>query len=589
MKMKKLIVITVTLFCAALFSVLLNACDYSQEKKTYNFDQETITLTVGDTVKLNLITYEDITEAEWSVDDETVASVKNGEVTGIKGGETIIRVSFNNGEGACTVIVKEKSGQEEEKTADAYNISINKITDKICAGETANLSAVVYVNGNPIVAEIVWSSSDETVATVTNGQVTAINNGKTDIVATYENGNVVLTAKCEITVCPFTVLSAEKQVIIDGQSDYSLKIDCYIENVISEGENFSYESSDTDVVTVDASGKLYFVNKGDAFITVTHENKANIVVQVKCVEKIVNISQPSEFLEIDGADANNYYVLTNDIDLTDTELTFFRDRGAYYNDETRKVHTYSSGVGGVYSIIDEFNGTLDGNGHKIIFNNYSSSETKFNVMGLFNYIAETATIKNLFIDSMVTTYAKLGGAGNLPCTGTVAYVNKGVIENCYLKSTLNLKNLAAAKTQFGDIYQERIRASMIFEQHGVIKDCIVKFNVYDLQNANAVEGVRAVFIGGVATTVYDNVIVITEGQRFFATSYLAGATTTAAPVCSGYVYANVSDMINGINGKQFVSGSGGSNYNKKAYLGFGTDVWTFNEYEGTAMFYTTVC
>ena len=130
---------------------------------------------------------------------------------------------------------------------------------------------------------------------------------------------------------------------------------------------------------------------------------------------------------------------------------------------------------------------------------------------------------------------------------------------------------------------------MIFENEGIVKDCIVKFNVFDAQSNNAVEAVRAVFVGGYSTTQYDNVIVITEGQKIFSSNYLAGATTTNAPICNAYMYTSFSNMIKGENGKYFTTGNGGSNYMQQAYLNFNVEVWTINNYDITVTFYSTLC
>ena len=47
---------------------------------------------------------------------------------------------------------------------------------------------------------------------------------------------------------------------------------------------------------------------------------------------------------------------------------------------------------------DEFGDVLDGNGYKITLNNKATQDTRFNVMGLFNYLTASAELKNLYID-----------------------------------------------------------------------------------------------------------------------------------------------------------------------------------------------
>ncbi len=564
-------------------------CFVGCKKTTYSFDKQEVTVYVGETVKLNLMTFEDVTKAVWTSEDESVATVNNGEVTGVSVGTTTINVKIKKGQGSCVIIVKERPQPEEEEIITTVSVVLEDITLKLTKNEEFNLKATAYVNEESFDGEITFTSVDQDIATVDdNGKITAIENGVTEIVATFVYQDNVATAKCQLTVCPFTVLKAEKQIILDNRNTEEIEVQCFIEGKLADNETFSFETSNKEVVSVDENGILTFVSKGEAIITVSHQNKATTTLKVKCVEKVEKISSANEFLQIDKGSEDVYYLLTQDINLSTLEQTLFQDRGANYNSEIKKVYTHTeSNRGGVYSIIDVFNGTLDGNGYKIIFNNTATKDTKFNVMGIFNYLSETAKIKNVYIDTTVYTYAKLGGAGNMPCTGTLAYVNKGVIENCYISSNLYLYNLAPLKTS--QTYQEQVRASMIFENEGVIKDCIVKFNVYDAQSSNAVEAVRAIFIGGYATTQYDNVIVITEGQKIFSSNYLAGATTTNAPVCNGYLYGSFEDMIKGENGKYFTTGNGGANYSQTVWTQLDAEVWSINSYDTTVTFYSTLC
>jgi uncharacterized protein YjdB len=72
------------------------------------------------------------------------------------------------------------------------NISLDKTTATIGVGETETLTATTVPNGQ----EVTWTSSDQSVATVANGVVTAKKVGTTTITAAFGE----LTATCEVTV-----------------------------------------------------------------------------------------------------------------------------------------------------------------------------------------------------------------------------------------------------------------------------------------------------------------------------------------------------------------------------------------------------
>ncbi len=277
--------------------------------------------------------------------------------------------------------------------------------------------------------------------------------------------------------------------------------------------------------------------------------------------KATEISNASDFMTMLAENPSGNYKLTADIDLSSIALTKYSDKGSVYADEIKKVNAVN-GVGQVTSYLDTFSGILDGNGYKITLNNNSSKDSMFNVMGLFNYVEETAVIKNLFVDTTVTTYAKLGGAGNMPCTATFINWNKGLIEDCYIKSTLRLNN-----AQDGLVN----RAVLIFQQNGTIKNTLIDFVVYNGTSSTVID-TRAIFMG--ATGSYENVIAISTQPRF-ATNYLAGTTSSGATPYSAYVYENYDYLMAGL-GKYFTTNSTGGDTQVKAFENLNSKVFIAN-------------
>ena len=107
-------------------------------------------------------------------------------------------------------------------TAPVESVTLDKTTATIEVEEALQLNATVL----PVEAankNVVWTSSDATVATVVDGLVTGLKEGTTTITATTEDGNK--TATCAITVEPITVKTwwgGPVALTLAGQEHYVL-------------------------------------------------------------------------------------------------------------------------------------------------------------------------------------------------------------------------------------------------------------------------------------------------------------------------------------------------------------------------------
>ena len=123
---------------------------------------------------------------------------------------------------------------------------------------------------------IVFSSDNESIATVTSttqpklAVVTAVNPGNTYVRATISNsrGRVVRTLKVKIKVMPYavSVKLGKKKIYLNETKN--TKLNTIIKPNISQ-EIPLYESSDTDVATVNSRGIVTAVAAGEAVITAT--------------------------------------------------------------------------------------------------------------------------------------------------------------------------------------------------------------------------------------------------------------------------------------------------------------------------------
>lgn len=133
----------------------------------------------------------DDTSVTWSSSDETIATVENGVVTAVSGGSAQIIVKTTDGgfEDVCTVHV----------IVPVDSVTLNESLINLSKDETFTLVATVSPD-DAYDKSVTWSSSDESVAKVDNGIVTAKGLGLAIITATSADGKQ--SAACAVRVNP---------------------------------------------------------------------------------------------------------------------------------------------------------------------------------------------------------------------------------------------------------------------------------------------------------------------------------------------------------------------------------------------------
>lgn len=105
--------------------------------------------------------------------------------------------SFDVTTSACLVTSIELYGSASSETVDVTGVSLNKTSATLDIGGSVDLIATIAPS-NATNKNLTWSSSNEAVATVNNGSVTAVSSGNAVITVKTEDGNK--TATCAITV-----------------------------------------------------------------------------------------------------------------------------------------------------------------------------------------------------------------------------------------------------------------------------------------------------------------------------------------------------------------------------------------------------
>lgn len=206
----------------------------------------------------------------WSSNNESVATVNNGVVTAIKAGTATITVKTEDGEFTdnCTVTVNAAAIVPVE------SVSLDKTSLELTEGGTARLTATILPD-NATNKNVTWSTSDASIATVTDGVVTAVAPGTATITVTTEDGGK--TATCAVTVAAATVPVTGVTLNKTSTSLYVGDTETLTPTITPDNatnKNLTWSSDDTSVATVDASGLVTAVSAGTATITVTTEDGA---------------------------------------------------------------------------------------------------------------------------------------------------------------------------------------------------------------------------------------------------------------------------------------------------------------------------
>lgn len=166
-------------------------------------------ITVGQTLKLTATVYPEGADSSvtWSSSDDEVATVsENGLVTAVNVGQVTITATSTVDtavSGTFLLIIEEAP----VVTVDPESLTITSSTTEVEIGSTISLTATV--NPSEASQEVTWSTSDETIATVSpSGSVRGIAEGKVTITATSDV-DATISDSVEITVITPTIDPSE--------------------------------------------------------------------------------------------------------------------------------------------------------------------------------------------------------------------------------------------------------------------------------------------------------------------------------------------------------------------------------------------
>lgn len=264
----------------------------------------------------------------WSSSDEDVATVDQyGNVYGVSGGSATITVTAQDGSGksaSCLVSVKEVFAQSLEIGVDGKVISyyqIDNVNNEMRF--QAILSPSDTTNKN-----VTWSSSNPSVLTINeNGLATAIGQGYTLLTATTQDGTGIsktcMVAVERVLLDTITIYSdgLETEQLSTSQIGKKFNLDAVINPQEAQLYDVVWQSSDSNVATVDEDGVVTIMSIGTAFITAsvtldyTYTAECYVCVQEeeRAVEQLDITLNGTSVDEIVAYEKGDYFIFGADI------------------------------------------------------------------------------------------------------------------------------------------------------------------------------------------------------------------------------------------------------------------------------------
>ena len=211
----------------------------------------------------------------WSSRNTSVATVSSdGTVKAVGYGTTVITATTVNGlTSNCTVTVNPIA---------VSSVSLNKTSLSFTGtGSSQTLTATVSPS-NATNKTLTWSSSNTSVATVSNGVVKAVGFGTATITAKSNNGK---TASCSVTVNPIqpTGIKATPETSTLYGLNGTVKLSANVMPSNATNKAVTWSSRNTSVATVSSDGTVKAVGYGTTVITATTVNglTSNCTINVK--------------------------------------------------------------------------------------------------------------------------------------------------------------------------------------------------------------------------------------------------------------------------------------------------------------------
>lgn len=363
----------------------------------------------------------------WASDSDAATVDQNGKVTAVKMGTATITASSvenNTIVASCVVTVIQP----------ITLITLSASTLTLTEGEVSEaLTYTVEPEENSFNSEVgEWSSSNNNIATVNAGVVTAVASGTATI--SFTKGNVSGTCAVTVNKAPVPVtgitISGETTVEVDS----TITLIATVEPADADNKNVTWSANPESVATVDQNGVVTGVSEGTVTITATSNENNNIKATHEIVVKQaatrwfrVEKNQESslkdgDYILIVHQNGNKIQTLNKQenskISLSDNEITLENDGTLLHSNLTSDSYIFELDArdDGTFNLIKD-NKYLNnsGSGANLTFATTQSDSTGWNFKSIFDDTAKAeivnkaSTNRKLLIQNDTRLGAYTGG------------------------------------------------------------------------------------------------------------------------------------------------------------------------------------
>jgi len=221
---------------------------------------------------------------QWKSSDESVATVSNGVVTGIKAGKCTITGTSNDN----SSVTQDVQVTVTEAIVLPTDITVSPNPNALFVGDTITLKATVNPT-NVSDKSVSWLSSDNSIATVNaSGVVTAVSIGGPVTISATSNTSSTIIGKSIVNVIktPVASISVKPRTLLLEVGKTSTVIVSVLP-ITATIQTVQWSSSDNSIATVDAKGLITAVSSGTVSIIAKSDDNSTKTdtVTVTCVDK----------------------------------------------------------------------------------------------------------------------------------------------------------------------------------------------------------------------------------------------------------------------------------------------------------------
>lgn len=244
-------------------------------KKTLNFQ---VTVTPRDATNKNVV----LTSA-----DDSVIRIRGTGITGLQAGETDLTIA--------NVLSPEVSETFHVLVVQPVTrITANAPDSHVAVGGQMTLTASVQPE-NASIQDVIWSSTDERIATVDDqGVLTGVKRGNVRVVASAADGSGIRTnISVRVVQLPTSIEPDKSEITIDAGRTAFVRPTVMPKD--ADDKNVVWSSSDERIAKVNAQGRITGVSLGECVVTCTSKADSRVSANVT-----VHVQQPVTKLSFTG-------------------------------------------------------------------------------------------------------------------------------------------------------------------------------------------------------------------------------------------------------------------------------------------------